>query len=264
MSQRAGWYDDPENPGSLRYFDGVVWTSHTTPRAAPSAAPVPPATQPLQTGPPLQYGGPQPYAPMPQAYPPAGYAGALGGPTTPDGVPLASYGQRAGAYLLDALILGVVSALFSSYWLYRFVQWYVALINDMIRQAEGGGQPTVDQTSLQGEVMGYLWPIVVVTLLVHLLYNTFFLMRTGATPGKMAVGIAVRLRERPGALGLVDALKRQAIEIGLGILGFVPFISLFTSLAWVLDLLWPLWDVKRQALHDKIAGTNVVVKPRER
>src|SRR2546423_705689 len=38
MSQRAGWYDDPENPENLRYFDGVVWTTHTTPRTSPSAA----------------------------------------------------------------------------------------------------------------------------------------------------------------------------------------------------------------------------------
>ena len=37
---------------------------------------------------------------------------------------------------------------------------------------------------------------------------------------------------------------------------FVPFLSL-------LDGLWPLWDDKRQALHDKVAGTNVVVSPRK-
>jgi uncharacterized RDD family membrane protein YckC len=27
----------------------------------------------------------------------------------------------------------------------------------------------------------------------------------------------------------------------------------------LLDYLWPLWDSKRQALHDKIADTQVVV-----
>jgi len=26
----------------------------------------------------------------------------------------------------------------------------------------------------------------------------------------------------------------------------------------LLDVLWPLWDDKKQAIHDKIAGTNVV------
>ena len=34
----------------------------------------------------------------------------------------------------------------------------------------------------------------------------------------------------------------------------VPLVSLIT----VLDLLWPLWDQKRQALHDKVAKTAVV------
>jgi uncharacterized RDD family membrane protein YckC len=39
----------------------------------------------------------------------------------------------------------------------------------------------------------------------------------------------------------------------------VPFVYL--ALAWFpyLDSLWPLWDKKNQALHDKVARTNVVV-----
>ena len=28
-----GWYDDPQDAAQLRYFDGVVWTAHTTPRS---------------------------------------------------------------------------------------------------------------------------------------------------------------------------------------------------------------------------------------
>ena len=34
--------------------------------------------------------------------------------------------------------------------------------------------------------------------------------------------------------------------------------SLFSVLN-LLDVLWPLWDDKKQALHDKIVATNVVV-----
>ena len=31
-----GWYPDPEAPAErLRYFDGILWTSHRTPIAAP-------------------------------------------------------------------------------------------------------------------------------------------------------------------------------------------------------------------------------------
>jgi hypothetical protein len=27
----AGWYPDPSDPSSIRYFDGQSWTSHTQP-----------------------------------------------------------------------------------------------------------------------------------------------------------------------------------------------------------------------------------------
>ena len=36
------------------------------------------------------------------------------------------------------------------------------------------------------------------------------------------------------------------------------FVGYATSMYVLLDSLWPLWDGKRQALHDKAAKTNVV------
>src|SRR6478672_1176052 len=33
-----GWYDDPQDDTKLRYFDGVVWSNHTTPRSTRPAA----------------------------------------------------------------------------------------------------------------------------------------------------------------------------------------------------------------------------------
>lgn len=50
MSIRQGWYDDPQRPGQVRWWDGTAWTGHTrdlTDTAAPSApadAPAGPAT----------------------------------------------------------------------------------------------------------------------------------------------------------------------------------------------------------------------------
>ena len=37
MTQPSGWYDDPQNPENLRYWDGVTWTAHTTPKKSPTA-----------------------------------------------------------------------------------------------------------------------------------------------------------------------------------------------------------------------------------
>ena len=45
----------------------------------------------------------------------------------------------------------------------------------------------------------------------------------------------------------------------LSLLGNIPLVGNLFSLAALVDLLWPAWDDKKQALHDKLAKTNVVV-----
>ena len=107
-------------------------------------------------------------------------------------------------------------------------------------------------------------PISLISFAITIIYQVAFLTWKGATPGKMALGIAVRLRERPGNPTLVVALKRQLIYIGTSLLSLVPGIGAASVIIKLLNLLWPLWDDKRQALHDKIAATNVVVRRRER
>ena len=312
MSQRAGWYDDPENPENLRYFDGVVWTSHTTPRASPPAAQstiglapeaavlgstsqqVPPApTQQLPYGGAPQDGGPPQqvsraasrtarpppygqYPPAPQygppGYPPQGaynqmppaYSTALGVKTTPDGVPLASYGQRVGAWFIDFVIQLAITTLAGWYWLSQFVTWYTSWFTQIINEAEGGGSPTFDQAQLSDQITGYVLPISLISFAVTIIYQVAFLTWRGATPGKMAVGISVRLRDTPGNPTFLVALKRQTIYVGTSLLSLVPGIGASSVIIKILNLLWPLWDDKRQALHDKIAKTNVVVKRRGR
>ena len=50
MSAPSGWYDDPQDPTHLRYWDGVLWTDHRTPKAPPAPG-IPPMTSPLPTAP---------------------------------------------------------------------------------------------------------------------------------------------------------------------------------------------------------------------
>jgi uncharacterized RDD family membrane protein YckC len=81
----AGWYLDPELPGTQRYFDGAIWTEHRAP---------------LPTGP---YGGQGWWAKPP-------WKGAqLGRPSQGPGS-LADPARRLGARLLDALVLLPVAA----------------------------------------------------------------------------------------------------------------------------------------------------------
>src|SRR5690349_2511025 len=131
-----GWYDDPEDDSQLRYFDGVVWSKHTTPRSTrPAAASQQPGQQQFPgQGHPPQYPG-QAQAPgqapgqppatgwqVPPVTPPGqqnpqfpgsqqqpgwnapAYPGLQPVATTPDGQPLAGYWQRVGAYIIDGII----------------------------------------------------------------------------------------------------------------------------------------------------------------
>src|SRR5215203_12372 len=71
MSQQpSGWYDDPSNPEMLRYWDGVMWTSHTAPKKSPTlphGTGVPPRGAGSDaTGAAATQGVPTPTTPMPQ------------------------------------------------------------------------------------------------------------------------------------------------------------------------------------------------------
>lgn len=71
---------------------------------------------------------------------------------------------------------------------------------------------------------------------------------TGQTWGKRVAGIRV-VHESGAPLGYVRAFMRWAVAIGLTILLIIPNL---------IDVLWPLWDSKKQALRDKAVGSVVV------
>jgi len=86
-------------------------------------------------------------------------------------------------------------------------------------------------------------------LLVSLVYFTLgHGSATGQTWGKKFAGIRV-VHESGAPLGYVRALIRWAVAIGLTILLIIPNL---------IDVLWPLWDSKRQALRDKAVGSIVI------
>ena len=62
-----------------------------------------------------------------------------------------------------------------------------------------------------------------------------------------------------GVLGYGRALARAVFE---GVLRLINLLFFLLGLVWVLDMLFPLWDKKRQTLHDKVAGSVVLrVRP---
>jgi len=71
---------------------------------------------------------------------------------------------------------------------------------------------------------------------------------TGQTWGKKLAGIRV-VHDSGAPLGYVRAFMRWAVAIGLTFLLIIPNL---------IDVLWPLWDSKKQALRDKAVGSIVI------
>ncbi|MGL5849391.1 MAG: RDD family protein, partial [Phycicoccus sp.] len=64
----------------------------------------------------------------------------------------------------------------------------------------------------------------------------------------------------PGRLSVTTAARRQVISVVATVVGLVPLIGVLGTVMRVLDPAWLLWDPKRQALHDKVADTVVVIR----
>jgi uncharacterized RDD family membrane protein YckC len=89
----------------------------------------------------------------------------------------------------------------------------------------------------------------VVSVLVALAYLTYFWASRGQTVGMMVFGFRVR-DQKTGAL----PTGRQAFTRAGSWLGELVLSVVVVGL---IGGLWMFWDPRRQALHDKVAGTIV-------
>jgi uncharacterized RDD family membrane protein YckC len=176
------------------------------------------------------YGGPVPPGGWDQPRPLPGWAGS----------PLASWGSRAGAWLIDVLVLLVpILGLF-----FLLVAGAVGISGD-------------DEFSWAAALVGLILWVVLVGV-VTLLYAPVLMARrgprNGQTLGKQAVGIRVvpnggePMTFWPAAVREV-LIKGLAVGVASSIIPFIP---------WFLDNFWPLWDDENRALHDLGASTHVV------
>jgi uncharacterized RDD family membrane protein YckC len=126
-----------------------------------------------------------------------------------------------------------------------------------VRASENGTQAP-GTADLVGQVVGPLAAYGAIAIAVSFVYNVAFLKAVQATPGKLVTGLRVRLRERPGSLPWRAVLLRWLVQNAGAVVAVVPYVGSVGGLYNLLDDLWPLWDDKKQAIHDKAARTNVV------
>ena len=172
---------------------------------------------------------PPSYQPLPYQPPAPAQKGERGQPVF-RGRETATWGSRAGAYLLDVLFAMVLP--------------FILAI------------PLVASGVSGLEVVGIVLMVAAFALFLPL-YMAIFEARSGErngqTPGKQIVGIRV-VRDRGEPIGFGYGLLRELLvrwwligTIG-GFFFFPPF----------LDLLWPIWDETNRSLHDMVVGTHVV------
>jgi len=64
----------------------------------------------------------------------------------------------------------------------------------------------------------------------------------------MAVGVRVVRADGFGVLGYGPAFARALVEQ----------VFRYTVIVWLIDMLFPLWDGRRQTLHDKVVASVVI------
>jgi uncharacterized RDD family membrane protein YckC len=274
----GGWYPDPLDQGRERYWDGWQWARTTRDTDQPPARPQPgaaPFGQPYAGGYPPQ--GQYPPNPYPQGqyppnsypqgqYPPNPYPPGQNAPPpygsgtpgikavrTADGVRLSGWWWRVLAVLIDWIIVSVIAAI-PAIGIYRRMlvafEVYLGQAMDAARAGQPGPVPTANTLISTSDQL----TLTLITVAVGLIFNVAFLRWKAATPGKLICGLRVvpvdqgRNQER---LSWTTVLSRTAVWV-------LPNVNSLLLVVKVLDLLFPLWHPKRQALHDLVARTQVV------
>lgn len=172
--------------------------------------------------------------------------GAMPSWTTPAGPPApayASFWQRVGAILIDGLVLSPLAII-------PFVVVMMGRLQpELDRVASSGG--SIDVRLVMGSVIGWL----IFSAVAQYVYAALMVRYAGATLGKLALGIRVR-RDDGAPAGWREALLRPVLQLVISFAAFVPGAGFLS----ILDDLWMLWDKQSQTLHDKVAGTIVVLK----
>lgn len=200
----------PSYPGSPPPGSPDAWYRPPPPPGSPGGYYYPPGSPP-----PGQWGGSPGYG-APQGYPGAS--------------PYASYWARVGGFLIDAVIVGVIS-----------------LIYDIPAHAFRN-QTTIDNGTSTVH-FNFNAGGILVPLLISVLYAGFLIGGRGQTLGMMAARIRAVDGSTGQLIGFWRAVGRDLFERLLGFLLAIPLL---------IDLLFPAWDPRRQTLHDKVTNTVVV------
>ena len=219
------------------------------------ASPLPPGSVPPQGYPP----SPPVYTPPPgYPQPPQGYPGMRQGyppmppgyyPPVPAGPPIASFARRAGAFIIDVILIGIVA-------------FVIAIAANL---------PGIEQTTAPNGTTTYMmtnsgWSQVLVGGL-SFIYSVVLWLTVMGTLGQRMLGLRVCRTSGPQAITPEGAVIRWALLFGVtAVIGAAavaaPSVSGLLSLVqliWIIVLIVTTYQSPMtQGIHDRYAGSIVV------
>ncbi|MCK5876871.1 MAG: RDD family protein [Candidatus Marithrix sp.] len=137
----------------------------------------------------------------------------------------AGFGRRTLALVLDLM------------WLYPLLVFLLFLSYDPV---------TLTEITEFNSIPQFEWQIALIFFVLPALITIWFWVKFAATPGKLLVDCEI-----------VDAKTGKPITFKQSILRCIGY--LISALPFFLGFFWVLVDKQHQTLHDKIAGTVVII-----
>ncbi|MFI9642799.1 RDD family protein [Micromonospora sp. NPDC051925] len=316
MSVQPGWYVDPAEPTTRRWWDGEGWIGAPIPvDATPPEGPPPPEPEP--TPEPAAPVSPAAALPTPTGQPPVppwtptgpGTPGAPGTPGTswigqpgpgqpgagqpwvgqpgtpgvgqpggpppgwpyptwpgrppeprPHGMPLAGYGARLLARLVDFGAVFLLNAVVNGWFVWRYFEETAPYLREAFRRALAGDSSREGLPTIGEQAGGLQIAILVIATALWFAYEVPSMASGGQTLGKRLLRIRAVPVDADQPLGFGRATRRWST---MGMPTLLWFCCGFGLLLQFVDAVSALFDHPlRQALHDKRAQTVVVQVPR--
>lgn len=153
----------------------------------------------------------------------------------PPGMNYASWGNRAIGYIIDGLIVGAVMAV-----IYGIAGTMITGMFGTVFGKDAAG----------GMCCLWLGLFPIATFAVGLYNRVYLIAQRGATIGQGVMRLKT-VDTNGNLLTQGTALIRLLVQVAMSLVPFLP----------LLDLLWPLWDERKQTLHDKAVSSYVIQLP---
>ena len=287
---KPGWFIDPADPSTQRYWDGNGWVGKALPADAtspvgppePEPEPSPDDTETKATDDPGDADPiatsaadfKRPESPLIERKPgvkpppdgtPVKSLGMTVGWITPkevnrvlDGRELANPGKRLAARVIDLVCLLGLNLVINGYFLYEYLATLAPYASDY-----AGGASFDDLDIPLNELQQQQWVIIGIAVALWFAYEVPSTLNNGQTVGKRLMGIKI-VSIAPSDLGRNNyktsplgwgRLTARWMYFGLPLVCFP-----FGIIVWIIDGLWCVRDKPfKQCLHDKSPSTAVVL-----